>query len=95
MSHFFYIVATVYVMLAGKPADTEGTKQYFQHKFETMDECKAFLNRDDFAQHRQKLTEMFVRRFPADQVPQITIVTECGEKKPAPDFSNAKDDGSI
>jgi hypothetical protein len=81
MSSFFYIVATVYVMATGAPADTTGTKEYFRHQFQTLDECKAYLNSDDFAVHRQELAGMFVSKFGAENVPKLTITASCEEQK--------------
>jgi hypothetical protein len=81
MSSFFQIVATVYAMVAGAPADTIGSKSYFHHPFETMEECKAYLNTDEFAVHRTELAEMVVHRFGPDHVPKLTIVAACEEIK--------------
>ena len=81
MSSFFQIVATVYIMVAGAPADTTGSKSYFQHPFETLEECKAYLNSDEFAVHRTELAQMVVHRFDADHVPKLTITAQCEEQK--------------
>ena len=81
MSSLVFIVATAFISLAGAPADTQGTKFGFHHPFITMDECKAYLNTDEFAVHRTELVQMIVHRFDEDHVPKVTIMAVCEVKE--------------
>ena len=81
MSSFFFIVATIFVVTAGTPTNPDGDKRFFRHHFETMDECKAFLNSDEFAARRTELAGLYVSKFDADHVPKLTILAQCEEYK--------------
>ena len=96
MTVFFYIVATVYISLAGAPADTTGSKTYLQAKFETMDQCKTYLDSDAFHTNRTQLAEMLITKF-KEPLPKLTIAAVC-EKYPddyKKDHPEVKNDGGV
>lgn len=88
MTSFFVIAATVYLMIAGKPVDPAGEKQYLQIKFQTMEECKALLDSAQFPGYRAVLAAMYRNKIPENGSIAITAVCEPAKAK-------AADDGSL
>ena len=86
VSGMFYIVALVYVIVAGQPVIDEPVKIPHAMVFKDLDACQAFLKSDTFAFQRAALADMLHQSInlprEEDQSPPdfaVTITASCEE----------------